>query len=167
MAFVSLPSPIQNLTASTVLVSDSNGLPVSAGITATQLAAGCYWQKYTVAHTALKTADVVNNITLFSLPALACIQSVIIRPTTAFAGTATYTISIGIAGTLTKYTAASDVKATVTATLMYTVGTSFVPVVESFSGATDIKISAVSTVQNLSSSSAGSVDVYVLVSQFV
>ncbi len=146
------------------VMASSGGAIIEAATTSAQLASMPIWTKYSVLHTALQTADVTNNIELFSLPAKTVIHKVIIKQTTAFLGCATYTISVGIAGTLAKYIAAYDVTAAVAAT---TFGVSLATVnatLENFSSAASIKIAATSTIQNLSSSSAGAVDVYVLTS---
>jgi len=121
------------------------------------------WTKYTVPHTSLQAATTTNNITLFSLPANTMIHQVVIKHSIQFAGSGLsgYTISIGIASNLTKYTvpfnvfqATSDTARSITQACE----------IESFSGATDIKISAVSSNVNLNQSTSGSVDIWVMTS---
>lgn len=121
------------------------------------------WNKYTTSHTALQTAGTTNNITLFSLPAKTIIHQIVTKTTVAFAGTSisAYTISVGITGTLAKYSPAFDVLQAVSSSVFQTSSSGNM---EDFSGATNIKIAAISTGANLSVSSAGSVDVYVLTS---
>jgi len=119
------------------------------------------WIKYTVTHTALQAAALTNNIELFSLPTKGVIKNVIIKHTTAFAGTSitAYTVSVGIAASLAKYASAFDVFQATGAAVGQT---SSVADFESFTGATSIKIAATSVGANLSASTAGSVEVYVL-----
>lgn len=119
------------------------------------------WVKYTLSHTAFQTAATSNNIELVSLAAKTMIHQVVIKQSTAFAGTSVtaYTISIGIATNLTKYSAAYNVFQAVSDTAR---SITQADDVESFTGATSIKINAISTGANLSASTAGSVDVWVL-----
>lgn len=120
------------------------------------------WHKYSVVHTALQAAATTNDIQLFSLPAKTFIHKVVIKNTTAFAGTTTYTLSVGINGSLVKYLAPFDVKQAVSNT---TFGVSIVnETMEDFGSAVSIRLAATSTVQNLNQSTAGAVDVYVLTS---
>lgn len=123
------------------------------------------WTKYTVGYAALAAAATTNNIELLSLPAGGIIHAVKIKHSTAFSGggAASYTVSVGITGTLNKYAAAFDVFAAVGATvqqLSTTVGT------ENHGSATSIKIAATCDV-NLDLVTAGSVDVWVLASKAV
>lgn len=128
--------------------------------------AGTYpvWNKYSVTHTQLQAAALTNDIELVSLPPKGVVHAVVVKTTTAFAGTTTYTLSVGITGTLTKYTAATSVKTAVSATNFFLCGTSFVTGPEDFSSAVSVRLSAIATVENLDQSSAGVVDVYVLTS---
>ena len=121
------------------------------------------WRKITVSHTALQTASTANDVELLSLPAAATIHAVIIKHTTAFAGTGVtgYTASIGISGDLTKYASAFDVLQATGDTVAQSTN---VVDVENFGSATSIRIAATSTGANLDQSTAGSVDVYVLMS---
>ena len=78
-------------------------------------------QKVTLAHTALQTAGLTNNITLLTLAPNELIKSITMKHSTAFAGglIASYTLSIGIAGNLTKYLTAKDVFTAVGDTVNY------------------------------------------------
>lgn len=121
------------------------------------------WIKITKTYTDLSIAGLTNNITLLTLPIKGYIHDVKIVPTTAFSGglIATYTLSVGISGSLAKYGAIVDVfTGNITSNLIHT------PLagLESTSGTTAIKLSAISTVANLSSATAGSVDIYILTS---
>lgn len=119
------------------------------------------WIKVTKTFSDFSAAAVTNNITIYSLPAKGVIHNVQLVPTVAFSGglIATYTISVGIAGTLAKYAVATNVF-----TGFSLPAISVLPGIESISGATDIKSSAISTVGNLNAAVAGSVDIYLLVS---
>jgi hypothetical protein len=120
------------------------------------------WAKYTVSHVALQTAALTNNVTLLTLGAKDVVHGIVIKHSTAFAGTSitSYALSVGITGALDKYVGYFDGFQAVsdTAALSVTLG----PTVESFSGSTAIKIAATSEGANLSASTAGSVDVWVL-----
>jgi hypothetical protein len=122
------------------------------------------WQKYTLSHTNFQTAALTNSITLVSLPAKTVVYDVIVKHSTVFAGTASYTLSVGITGTLAKYTAAFNVQQAVSNTAFATIANTLVPQVESFTAAVNLLVTATSTTQNLSSSTAGAVDIWVLTS---
>lgn len=127
------------------------------------LAVNPTWKKVTKTYTDLATGGVTNNITVYTLAAKEYVHDVKIVPTTAFSGglIATYSLSVGIAGSLLKYAAAVDVfTGNTTTNLVHT------PLagLESTGGATALKLSAISTVANLSAATAGSVDVYILTS---
>jgi hypothetical protein len=145
--------PLAGLVDSDVLqilgdeITAANGLPT--------------WHKYTKAYTDFSTAALTNNIDLFTLPAGGVIQAVKLKHSVAFTGGAisSYTISVGITGTLAKYLAAFNVFPAVTATNHShgnTIGG------ESHTASTVIKAAATSVGANLSAATAGSVDIWVL-----
>ncbi len=134
-------------------------------IAASEIASLPVWTKYSVSHTALQAASTTNNIQLFSLPAKSVMHAVIMKQTTAFAGTLTYTLSVGITGSLAKYLSAYDVTQAVSDSSFTQSGASVVVQPEDFGSATSIRLAATSTIQNLNQSSAGAVDVYVLTSK--
>lgn len=119
------------------------------------------WKKVTKVYTDFSTAGVTNNIEIYLLPVKGVIHAVLVSPTVAFAGglIATYTISVGIAGTLAKYAPATNAFTGFTLPVI-----SVITGIESLSGTTSIKASAISTVGNLSAATAGSVDFYLLIS---
>lgn len=121
------------------------------------------WTKYTVPYTSLATAGLTNDIELFALAAKTMIHNVVLKQSTAFSGglIATYTVSVGITGNLVKYAAAFNVFQAAGAA---TFGLNVLPGIENFTGATSIRIAAISTVGNLNSATAGSVDAFVLTS---
>ena len=118
------------------------------------------WTKYTVTHTQMQAAALTNNIELLSLAASEVIEAIVIKHSTAFAGTGitAYSFEVGITGTLDKYLPSFDVFQAVSNSahdIAMTMG------LESTSGATSIKIAATSVGANLDQSTAGSVDVWV------
>lgn len=129
----------------------------------TTLASISTWTKYTVSHTTLQAAALTNDAELFSLAAQGVIEKVIVKHTTAFAGTGitAYSISVGVTGELDKYAIDFDVFQAVADT---TFDTNNSLGMENFGSATSIRIAAESTGANLDQSTAGSVDIYVLAS---
>lgn len=122
-----------------------------------------YWVKVTKAYSAFSTAGLTNDISIYTLPIKGYIHDVKIVPTTAFSGglISAYTVSVGIGGALTKYAIATN-----TFTGNTTVSTIHTPLpgLESTSGTTDIRAQAVSVTGLLNAATAGSVDIYLLVS---
>jgi hypothetical protein len=123
------------------------------------------WVKVTKTFSNFATAALTNDISIYTLPIKGYIHDVKIVPTTAFSGgtISACTISVGKSGALTKYAIATDVftgNTTVTAIHTPLIG------LESTSGTTDIRaaIIAVGVAQTLNNLSAGSVDIYLLVS---
>lgn len=151
------------VTAISAVVTDSNGLPTASAITAAQLLSLPYWTKYTVTHTQLQTAGTTNNITLFTVPAKTLIHKVVIKQSTAFAGTliVSYTLSVGITGTLAKYIAAYDVFAAVASSTFGVSAATILETIEDFSSGVAIKVAAISAGGNLNASTAGSADIWV------
>jgi len=117
------------------------------------------WQKVTLPFTSFQTAGLTNAITAITLQAKQVVHGAYLNVTTGFSGTTTITLSLGPVGSLTKYVAASSAAAT--GVLVNALSTTDLP---SISGTTNIQVNAIATVQNLSSLSQGSVDVYLLVS---
>lgn len=152
----SLVWPATQGAPSTVLQNDGSGVLSWVGTAPV-------WTKYTVSHTAFQTAALTNNVQLFSLPAKGVIHNVIISHSTQFTGTgiSTYTVSVGIASSLSKYASAFTVSQVPGDSVgQSSVSTDF----ENKASATSIRIAATSTGANLSQSTAGSVDVWVYAS---
>ncbi len=108
-------------------------------------------------------AGFTNDIEIYTLPVRGVIHASQIVPVTDFSGgtIATYTISLGVAGDLTKastpknvFTGAPDTPAIGAGGGLY-----------SISGDTTIRAAAISTVGNLDAATTGVVDIYLLVSQ--
>lgn len=137
-----------------------------AGLDSQAIGAVPIWVKVgnAISHVAFQTAGLTQSITLFSLAAAGVIHAVKIKHSTAFAGgaIATYTIQVGIGGTLNKYASAFDVFQAVSNTAFQvssTIGS------ESNGAATNILATATSTVANLNASTAGVVDIWALLSK--
>ena len=109
--------------------------------------------------TVAKAAATTQSVTLFALPANATVLSCTVKTGTAFTGTTTLTATLGITGTLTACVATPfDMKAAVSNT-NFAVALPTTPIV-SFAG-TNLILALTSTVDNLSSISAGSVTVWI------
>lgn len=123
------------------------------------------WIKVTKLYTDFAAASLTNDISIYTLPIKGYIHDVKIVPTTAFSGgvISAATISVGKAGALTKYAIATD-----TFTGNVTLSAIHTPLVgmESTSGTTDIRaaIVVVGVAQTLNNLTAGSVDIYLLIS---
>lgn len=121
------------------------------------------WVKVTKTYADFAAAGLTNDISIYTLPSKGYIHDVKIIPTTPFAGglIATYTISVGIAASLAKYAIAAN-----TFTGNTTLGLIHAPLpgLENTAGSTDIRAAAISTVGLLNAATAGSVDIWLLVS---
>lgn len=122
------------------------------------------WVKIaTKTFTDFSTAGATTNIASgYSIPAKAIVQGGVVIPTTAFSGgtIATYTISCGISGTIAKYIIATNVFTGFSLAVP-----SLLPGLESTSVTTSITLTATCTVGLLNAATAGSCDVYLLISQ--
>lgn len=119
------------------------------------------WERFTVAHTALQTAGLTNDIELDTLDAKEILTGAYIKHTTAFAGTGitAYTLSIGITSDLDKYMPAFDVFQATGDTVF---NAESLMDSEDFASTTSIRLAATSVGANLDQSSAGAVEVYLL-----
>jgi hypothetical protein len=122
------------------------------------------WRQYTVTHTALQAAALTQDIELFSLPAGGVIHATKIKHSVSFAGTGItdYSVSVGIAGNLTKYALAFPVHTPVLSTAFEYSSESDS---EDHGAATSIRLAATAVGANLDQSTAGTVDVWVLTSR--
>ena len=121
-----------------------------------------YPKKFTKTYSDFSTAALTNSIELFSLPAGGVIHAVKIKHSTGFVAAAqtTYTLSVGITGTLTKYCPAYEVDATANPVASNTFAVANTLGSEDQASATSIKVTATSNV-NLNTASAGVVDIWV------
>lgn len=120
------------------------------------------WIKVTKAFSDFSTGGLTNDILIYTLPSKGYISDVKVAPTTAFSGgtISAYTISVGIAGALTKYAIATNVfTGNTTLTAIHTP----LPGLESLSTTTAIRAQAISVTGNLDAATAGSVDIYLLI----
>lgn len=121
------------------------------------------WRKFTVVETNFTAAATSEDIELFTLGAGEIIHAVKIKHSTAFSGggATSFTLSVGITGTLTKYASAFDVfQAAADTTFQITQNFN----TENHGSATSIRINAVSDV-NVSLLTAGAADIWILVSK--
>lgn len=125
------------------------------------------WRKYTVSHSALQAASLTNDIALFSLGAKEALEDVVLKHSVAFAGTliVAYTLSVGVAGNLPKYLAASSVFAAPSGTLFFRPIAVLANGIENFGASASVRLAATSVGANLDQSTTGSVDVWVKVSK--
>lgn len=148
-------------------ITAGSGLTLSGGVLSLTNAPPT-WTKVQKTHTDLQTAATTNDIAIYSLAAKEVLHSVVIKTTTAFAGTGIvgYVLDIGKTGDLTRYltnyngmTAVSDTN--------FGVGNgviSALPRPEDFGSATSVRLKATSTGANLNASTAGALDIYLLTS---
>lgn len=118
--------------------------------------------KVTKTFTDFSFAGLTNDISLYTLGIKEYISDIKIVPTTAFSGgaIASYTLSVGIVGSLAKYAVAANVfTGNTTTTAVHT------PIagLESLSATTDIRGAAVATGGNLSTATAGAVTFYLFI----
>lgn len=126
---------------------------------------GPFWQKVTVAYTLFNAvAGLTSAQTLLTLPAKGVIHAVSIRPVTSYAGTGItgLTLSVGIAGNLTKYASAFDC---LQAPGNQVGQLSNVDGVENYGASTTIQVNATAVGANLNQLTQGSAEIQVLISQ--
>ncbi|MCH7590916.1 hypothetical protein IIB34_07765 [PVC group bacterium] len=99
------------------------------------------------------------SIDIFSLPAKGVLHQVVLKHTTAFSGgsVSDYSLSLGLSGSLEKYTEAIDV--------FQAIGDTVFECAElfellDFGASTSIRLSAIAVGDNLDQASAGAVDIW-------
>src|ERR1041385_3329615 len=108
--------------------------------------------------TVAKAAQITQSVTVFALPANGKILDCTVKTTTAFTGTTTLTSTLGVTGSLTGCIGtAYDMKAAVSNT-NFSVALPATPIV-SFAG-TNVILALTSTIDNLSSISAGAISIW-------
>jgi hypothetical protein len=124
------------------------------------------WIKITKTFSDFSTAGLSSTVTIYTLPAKCVILSVMMKHNTAFAGgsIATYTVSVGRTGVLQDFITNSNVKQAPSSTLSFKPLTAMIPTVYDFSATTDVVASAISTIGNLNTATAGSLDIYLEIS---
>lgn len=125
-----------------------------------------FWVHINKTHTDFQAPATTNDIEIFILPTGWIMQGVVIKQSVQFAGglIITYTLSVGIAGNLTKYASAFLVS-TAPSNTNFQVSQNFF--VENFGAGTSVRSQAVSTGANLDQSTQGDVDFYLLISQVI
>ena len=131
-------------------------------ITSGELSTNSQWFKFTKTFTDFSTAALTNAVTLITVPAKTAVTGCIVKQSASFTGgiIATYTISVGISGSVVKYAAAQNVFQAVSDTA---VGVNILGGMENSSIA--IIATAVSTVGLLNAATAGSVDIWLCLAQ--
>lgn len=124
---------------------------------------GPQWFKHTINYAALAAAATSNQINLLFLPPGGIVHGVKLKHSSSFIGgsISAYTLSVGIAGNTAKYLSASDVFTASSNTLQYLstiVGT------ENHATETTLVLEAISTGDNLSAATGGSVSIWILLS---
>ena len=124
------------------------------------------WLKYTFTYSALSTAALTNSITLVTLPAAGIIHAIKLKHSIAFTGGAlsSYTLSVGISGNLDKYANSFNVFQATGNTTFYIAYGMFS---ENHGATTSVLLTATSIGANLNAATAGSCDIWVLVSKAV
>lgn len=138
---------------------DQSGITVPIGVP--------QWVKVTKTYTDLSTAATTNDIEVYSLPAKSTIHAGVLKTTTAFSGggLSSYSFSVGTAPGFTDLiTGPYSGTAAVSNTNFERVAGALLPnFIKNFGSATSIRLSASCDV-NLNGATAGSVDLYLLVS---
>lgn len=122
------------------------------------------WIKIVKSHTDFQAASLSNDIEIFSMPAGGMIHGVVTKQSVQFSGTGivTYTLSVGIAGNLTKYAVPFAVDTAPSNTNFQQTGTYYC---ENWGAVTSVRSQAISTGANLDQSTAGTVSFFLLISQ--
>ena len=152
--------------ANELLGTDADGKVVNVTYSAAILAGGApAWIKITKTHAQLAAAALTNDIEVYSLPARGTLLGAYMNHTVAFTGggMTTYSLDLGIAGNLAKYDGAYGVTGAPAAAGPFHSTPFANPVMEDGFAATSIRLSAACDV-NLNTATAGSVDIYLLVS---
>lgn len=112
-------------------------------------------------HTDLQAGALENDIELVVVPARTVVMAVLVKHSEAFAGDfSEYKVSVGVAGTLTKYSAPFDVMQAVGDTVLYMAHQWGAETWDS--GGTSIRLSAVAVDGDLDTSTAGILDAYMM-----
>lgn len=140
----------------TAIVADSTQLTGLAYVPVTRVV------KVTLSHTAFQAAALSNDIEAFNTVAKSLVLGSIMKTSVAFAGTGItgYTVSLGTSADFQKYGSNFDVTTAVTDANAQATNAMDV---DSFSGATSIRAKAIATGANLNQSTAGSIDIWLLV----
>lgn len=124
------------------------------------------WYKFTVAYTDIQTAATTNSYTFATLPIKGKVHATFSKHSVAFAGTSITAVGmeLGITGTPAKYAPSFDVLQVVGNTVFDENDIGSGGSLESWTGTTSLVAKFTSVGADLSALTAGSVDIYVLVS---
>lgn len=155
-----LPAALsQSAGAALIINAQGNGLAIGPTTSAALAASIDIWNKVSLPYTAFQTASTTSTVTAATLPALYMLNGLVIKHSIAFSGgsISDVTMGIGISTDHGKFINSFDVLQSVSDTAFDYI---FDPFIGSFANPTSIQLTATSTSANLSSLSAGSVDVY-------
>lgn len=122
------------------------------------------WQKFSVVHTQFQTAGLTQNILLYNLPAGGLIHGVKLKQSIAFAGAGItgYFLSLGFVGALDDLLVEYPVNVA-PANDTFAISQTFDS--RNHAAAVAVRIAARSTGANLSASTAGAADIWLLISR--
>lgn len=121
------------------------------------------WIKITKSYSALSANSTTNDISIYTLPAKGIILNSRVIPSTQFSGNITdYSVSVGVTGNVSIIHGVSYISTGYDGDLA--TGISVTSIVYSLTTTKDIRLYATSTGGNLNDVTAGSVDIYLLVS---
>jgi hypothetical protein len=117
------------------------------------------YTKVTVPYSSLTAAALTQTLTLFALPAAAVLKDIFVKHSVAFtaSGLTSLVVGVGIASSHNQFIAGFDVKQTVSDTAWDAVASQYLA---SWANQTNIVLTATAVGANLSTLSAGSVDIY-------
>lgn len=153
-------TPFLSGTGGLTTMIQNNGQVVMSSTLSTAVA---QWTKYTVPYTFFQTGSLTVTKTLANLPIKTMVHSVFCKHSSVFAGVVSLGIGVGVPTNTLKYIGAFNLLQAVADTVF---GISTLsPQLEGFSAGSSINITATSTINNLSSLTQGSVDVWLLLSR--
>lgn len=122
------------------------------------------WFRRRVNYSEFTAAATTEDVELYELDTAVVVEAVVIVPVTAFGGGAisAYTLSVGIAGNLTKYAAAFNVFQAPGATVFQLSTTQGL---ENIGTQVSLRVAATSTTANLSAGTTGAADIYLKLSR--
>ena len=137
----------------------TNILTAQADINTLKLTKVPVWQKVSFDFSNLATAGLTNDIEIFSLPLKGVLHQVVLKHTTAFSGgsISDYSLSLGLAGVLEKYTEVLDVFQA-TGDTVFECAELFE--ILDFGSTTSVRLSAIAVGDNLDQAAAGAVDIW-------
>lgn len=126
------------------------------------------WVKVTKSYTDFSAVATTGTATIFTLPYKGVIHAVVMQHSAAFTGgsISAYTLQVGVSGTTNKYVAAASTFGAPGATTFVPASatTPFSPTINSSTTDVAIIATATSTGANTSAATAGSVDIWLLIS---